>query len=65
MTAFYIILAASPALLLAAATFLVLIVTGIRKADRADLAAPASNRLDIITRRMTGLSVRRNGKDES
>jgi hypothetical protein len=58
MIAFYIILAASPVLLLGAVAFLVLIVVGIRKRDRSNLAAPDRNRIDAITRRMTGLGVR-------
>jgi hypothetical protein len=58
MIAFYIILAASPVLLLSAVAFLVLIVAGVRKRDRSDLAAPDRNRIDAITRRMTGLGVR-------
>jgi hypothetical protein len=58
MIAFYIILAASPVLLLGAVAFVVLVVVGIRKRDRGDLAAPDKNRIDAITRRMTGLGVR-------
>jgi hypothetical protein len=65
MIVFYIILAASPVLLLGAVAFLVLIVIGVRKRDRGDLAAPDRNRIDAITRRMTGLGVRNSGKDES
>ncbi len=65
MIAFYIILAASPVLLLAAVAFFVLIVAGVRKGDRGDLAAPAANRIDAITRRMTGLGVRNGGQDDS
>jgi hypothetical protein len=61
MIAFYIILAASPVLLLGLVAFLVLIVAGVRKRDRGDLAAPARNRIDAITRRVVGLGVRRNG----
>jgi hypothetical protein len=63
MTALYIILAASPVLLLGA--FLVVIVAGIRRRDRGGLAAPDRNRVDAITRRMTGLSIRNCGKDGS
>jgi hypothetical protein len=62
--AFYIILAASPVLLLSAVAFLALIVAGVRKRDRGDLAAPDRNRVDAITRRMTGLGVRTSGKGE-
>jgi hypothetical protein len=65
MIAFYIILAASPVLLLGAVAFLVLIVAGVRKRDRGDLAAPDRNRIDAITRRMTGLGVRSSGKGGS
>ncbi|MGH3223194.1 MAG: hypothetical protein ACRDPY_31655 [Streptosporangiaceae bacterium] len=65
MIAFYIILAASPVLLLGAVAFLALIVAGIRKGDRRDLASPASSRIDAITRRVVGLGVRRNGEDDS
>ena len=65
MTAFYIILAASPVLLLGLVAFFVLIVVGVRKGDRSDLAAPTANRIDAIARRMTGLGVRNDGKGES
>jgi hypothetical protein len=65
MIAFYIILVASPVLLLGAVAFLVLIVVGVRKRDRGDLSPPARNRIDAITRRMTGLGIRNGGKDES
>jgi hypothetical protein len=65
MIAFYIILAASPVLLLGLVAFLVLIAAGVRKRDRGDLAASASNRIDTITRRVVGLGVRHNGGGES
>ena len=65
MIAFYIILAASPVLLLCAIVFLVLIVAGVRKRDRSGLASPARNRIDAITRRMTGLGIRNGGEDKS
>jgi hypothetical protein len=65
MIAFYIILAASPVLLLGVVAFLVLIVVGVRRGDRGDLASPPSNRIDAITRRVAGLGVRSNGKGES
>lgn len=58
MIAFYIILAASPVLLLAAVTFLAVIVVGVRNGDRADLATPPRNRIDAITRRVLGAGVR-------
>jgi len=63
MIAFYVILAASPALLLGAVVFLVLIVVGIRKGDRRDLASPASSRVDAIARRVVGVGVRHKGED--
>jgi hypothetical protein len=65
MIAFYVILAASPVLLLGTVAFLVLIVAGIRKGDRRDLASPPSSRIDAITRRVVGLGVRRTGEDDS
>jgi hypothetical protein len=61
----YIILAASPVLLLIAVAFLVLIVISVRKRDRGDLASPDRNRIDAIARRATGLGVRSNGKSDS
>ena len=65
MIAFYITLAAPPVLLLGTVAFLVLIVAGIRRGDRRDLASPASSRIDAITRRVVGLGVRHQGEDES
>ncbi len=65
MNAFYIILAASPVLLLGAVAFLVLIVVGIRKGDRGDLASPARNRIDASTRRVVGVGVRSDDGGES
>jgi hypothetical protein len=65
MIAFYVILAASPVLLLSAVAFLVLIAAGVRKGDRRDLASPPSSRIDAITRRTVGLGVRSKSKDES
>jgi hypothetical protein len=62
MIAFYIILAASPVLILVAVAFFVLIVVGIRNGDGSDLASPARNRIDAITRHVVGVGVR-NGKD--
>lgn len=59
MNAFYIILVASPVLLLGSVAFFVLIVTGVRKGDRGDLASPARNRIDAITRRVVGVGTRR------
>jgi hypothetical protein len=66
MNAFYIILAASPVLLLVAVAIFVLIVIGIRNGDRADLASPPRNRLDALTRRVVGVGTRSdNGKGEN
>lgn len=68
MNVFWLILAASPVLLLLAVAFLVLIVIGVRKGDRGDLKSPPRNRLDAITRRVAGVGVRNDahdGKDES
>jgi hypothetical protein len=65
MIVFYIILAASPVLLLGAVAFLALIVAGICKGDRRGLASPPSSRIDSITRRVVGLGVRSKGEDES
>ncbi len=65
MIAIYITLAAPPVLLLGTVAFLVLIVAGIRRGDRRDLASPASSRIDAITRRVVGLGVRHQGEDES
>ena len=59
MITFYVVLAASLALFLGAVAFLILIVTGIRMRDRGDLASPPRDRLDAITRRVTGLGTRR------
>ena len=64
MIVFYIILAASPVLLLCTVALLVFIVAGIRKGDRRDLASPPSSRIDSITRRVVGLGVRSKGEDE-
>jgi hypothetical protein len=58
MNALYIILAASPVLLLGAVAFLVFIAAGVRKGDRGDLASPPRNRIDAITRRVAGVGVR-------
>lgn len=65
MIALYVILAASPVLLLGAVAFLALIAVGVRKGDRGDLHSPADNRLVAITRRVTGLGVRKNEKGDS
>jgi hypothetical protein len=65
MIAFYLILAACPVLLLGVVTFIALIAIGVRKGDHGDLASPPANRLDALTRRMTGVGTRGNDKDES
>jgi hypothetical protein len=65
MIAFYIILAASPVLLLGAIAFLVLIVVGVRKGDFGDLKSPANNRLDAITRRVVRVGVRKSEEGDS
>ncbi len=65
MNAFYIILAACPVLLLGVVAFLVLIAVGVRKGDRRDLASPTGNRIDAITRRVTGVGTRRNEASDS
>jgi hypothetical protein len=62
--AFHVVLAASLALFLGAVAFLILIVIGIRKRDRGDLASPPRDRLDAITRRVTGLGTRRGEASE-
>ena len=64
MIIFLIILAASLALFLGAVAFLILIVIGIRQRDRGDLASPPRNRVDAITRHVTGLGARRSGDSE-
>jgi hypothetical protein len=64
MNAFYIILAASPVLLLCAVAFIVLIAVGVRKGDRGDLTSPPRNRIDAITRRAAGVGVRRDKSGE-
>jgi hypothetical protein len=66
MTALYIFLAALPVSLLGFTAFVVMIAAGIRKNGSADLTSPPRNRLDVITRRATGLGTRRDrtGNDE-
>ena len=65
MNAFWIILAASPVLLLGVVAFFVLIVVGVRKGDRHDLVSPPRNRMDAITRRVAGLGTRSNKEGDS
>jgi hypothetical protein len=64
MNIFWLILAASPVLLLLAVALLVLIVVGVRKGDRGDLKSPPRNRLDAITRHVVGVGVRNDTGDE-
>jgi hypothetical protein len=64
MNAFWFILAASPVLLLVAVAFLVVIVAGVRKGDRGDLKSPPRTRLDALTRRVVGVGVRTEARDE-
>ena len=64
MNAFWIILAACPVLLLGVVAFFVFIVVGVRKGDRGDLSSPPSNRIDAITRRVTGVGVRNDADDK-
>ena len=64
MNAFSIILAACPVLLLGVVAFFVLIVAGVRKGDRSDLASPPANRIDAITRRVVG-GVRKNEEGDN
>ena len=59
MNGFYIILAASPALLLSAVAFFVLIAVGVRKGGRSDLASPPWDRIDSVTRRVVEAGARR------
>lgn len=64
MNVFAIILFASPVLLLVLVAVFVLIVVGIRQADRGDLATPPRNRIDAISRRVAGLGVCKNADHE-
>jgi hypothetical protein len=63
VNAFYLVLAASPVLLLVLTIFFTMIVVGIRKGDRGDLAAPPRNRIDAITRKVAGMGTRRDSTD--
>jgi hypothetical protein len=63
--AFCISLTACLVLLLAAAAFLIFIVIGVRKGDRGDLSSSAGSRIDAITRRVTGVGIRRNEEGDS
>jgi hypothetical protein len=64
MITFYVILAVPLALFLGAVAFLIFIVIGIRERDCGDLASPPRNRVDAITRRVTGLGTRRSEDSE-
>ena len=57
---FCISLVACFVLLLAGVAFLIFIAIGVRKGDLGDLSAPAGSHIDAITRRVTGVGVRRN-----
>jgi hypothetical protein len=63
--AFCISLAACLVLLLAAVAFLIFIAIGVRKGDLGDLSSPAASRIDAITRRVTGVGIRRNEEGDS
>ena len=63
--AFCISLAACLVLLLAAVAFLIFIAIGVRKGDLGDLSSPAGSRTDAITRRVTGVGIRRNEEGDS
>ena len=62
--AFCISLAACLVLLLAAVTFLIYIAIGVRNGDLSD-PSPAGSRIDAITRRVTGVGIRRNEEGDS
>jgi hypothetical protein len=64
MNGFYLILTASPLLILSAVAFLALIARGIRRGDHAYLGDPPGNRVDSITRRVLGVGTRANSGDE-
>lgn len=65
MNAFYLILAVCPLLLLGAVAFLVMVAVGIRKGDRSALTPSPCNRLDAITRRVVGASIRSDDTDNT
>lgn len=58
MNGSYLILAASPLLALGVVVFFVLVARGIRRGDRAYLGDSSGDRVDLITRRVTGIGVR-------
>ena len=65
MNAFCISLAACPVLLLAAVAFLIFIAIGVRKGDLGDLSSRQVAASDAITRRVTGVGIRRNEEGDS
>ena len=64
INAFCISLAACLVLLLAAVAFLIYIAIGVHKGDLSD-PSPAGSRTDAITRRVTGVGIRRNEEGDS
>ena len=61
---FWISLAAGLVLLLAVVAFLIYIAIGVRKGDLSD-PSPAGSRTGVITRRVTGVGIRRNEEGDS
>ena len=64
MNVFCISLVVCPVLLLAKVAFLIFIAIGVRKGDLGDLSSPAGSRIDAITRRVTGVGIRRDEEDD-
>ncbi len=64
INAFCISLAACLILLLAAVAFVIYIAIGVRKGDLSD-PSPAGSRTGVITRRVTGVGIRRNEEGDS
>jgi hypothetical protein len=64
INAFCISLAACPVLLVATVAFLIFIAIGVRKGDLGD-PSPAGSRIGTITRRVTGVGIRRNEEGDS
>jgi len=65
MNAFCLGLVAYSVLLLAAVVFLIFIAIDVRKGDLGDLSSPAGSRIGAITRRVTGVGIRRNDEGGS
>jgi hypothetical protein len=65
INAFCISLAAGLVFLLAAVAFLIYIAIGVRTGDLSDPSSPAGSRTGVITRRVTGVGVRRNEEGDS